>query len=192
MADPSLPDAALLVIAIFSRHSTALAWAEQQLQTLYGPIGIASKPYLFNQTAYYESEMGSGLQKRLLAFRDLINQDRLAAIKVETNRLEEELARTQLYAEARPLNIDPGVLTLGKFLLGTTKDQAHRIYLRDGIYAEVTLRFQAGAFEPWPWTYADYRQDCVREFLKRARDFYREQVRRHAGESSRDEPEDCQ
>ena len=37
------------------------------------------------------------------------------------------------------------MMTLGKFMLATTKDQAHRIDLRDGIYAEVTLRFQAGA-----------------------------------------------
>jgi hypothetical protein len=65
---------------------------------------------------------------------------------------------------------------LGKFLLASTKDQAHRIYLREGIFAEVTLRFQAGAYEPWPWTYADYRLDEVRAFLKKAREFYREQL----------------
>jgi hypothetical protein len=51
--------------------------------------------------------------------------------------------------------------------------QAHRIYLRNGVHAEVTLRFQAGVFEPWPWTYADYRLPLVRAFLKEARDFYR-------------------
>jgi hypothetical protein len=60
--------------------------------------------------------------------------------------------------------------------LATTKDQAHRIYLRDGIFAEVTLRFQAGAFEPWPWTYADYREDFVREFLREARTYYRSRL----------------
>ena len=58
--------------------------------------------------------------------------------------------------------LHPGVLALGKFLLATTKDQAHRVYLRDGIFAEVTLRFQDGAFRPWPWTYADYREQIGR------------------------------
>lgn len=61
-------------------------------------------------------------------------------------------------------------------MLATTKDQAHRIYVGDGIYAEVTLRFQAGVFEPWPWTYADYREPHVRAFLKQARDFYRQRM----------------
>ena len=61
--------------------------------------------------------------------------------------------------------------------LATTKDQAHRIYLRDGIFAEVTLRFQDKAFEPWPWTYADYRQPGVLAFLQEAREFYHDRLR---------------
>ena len=61
------------------------------------------------------------------------------------------MAATGSHAEPRPLNLDPGLLTLGKFMLATTKDQGHRIYLRDGIFAEVTLHYQAGTWEPWPW-----------------------------------------
>jgi hypothetical protein len=60
-------------------------------------------------------------------------------------------------------------LQLGKLVLASTKDQSHRIYLHDGIFAEVTLRFHAGAFEPWPWTYADYQEAAVREFFNQAR-----------------------
>ena len=97
--------------------------------------------------------------------------------------LAEELAQSGTYSEARPLNLDPGLLQLGKFLLAATKDQAHRIYLRDGIYAEVTLRFQDGAFEAWPWTYADYREQYVRDFLKTLRDYYRGQLARQASGS---------
>ena len=97
-------------------------------------------------------------------------------IKLCCNAIEQELAHLHWYPEARPLNLDPGILTLGKFLLATTKDQAHRVYLRNGIYAEVTLRFQAGEFHPWPWTYADYRQPVVAAFLKEARDFYRQRL----------------
>ena len=89
----------------------------------------------------------------------------------------EDYQRAGPYPEPRPLNLDPGVLELGKFLLATTKDQAHRIYLRDGIFAEVTLRFQDGAFVPWEWTYADYRLPEVRAFLGEARDYYRVRLR---------------
>ena len=175
MADPHPPDPALLVVASFSRHPEALRWAQERLQQAFGPPGLASPTFPFNQTRYYEPTMGPGLSKRLLAF-DLVAADCLAPTKLLTNALERELAQSGLYPEPRPLNLDPGLLSLGKFLLATTKDQAHRVYLGEGIYAEVTLHYRDGAFEPWPWTYADYRQPAVLSFLKEARDFYRRRL----------------
>ena len=170
----------LLVTAVFSRHADVLAKARERLERVFGPIALSSPPFVFNQTTYYEPAMGCGLRKCLYAFRDLVSAECLPAVKLHTNALEADLAGSATYPEPRPLNLDPGVLSLGKFLLATTKDQAHRVYLRDGIFAEVTLRFEAGAFEPWPWTYADYRAPAVRDFLRQARDFYRERLREGA------------
>src|SRR5205085_3042003 len=136
-----------------------------------------SPPYSFHQTAYYTPTMGPDLCKQLLAFERLVSPDDLPPIKLRTNALERELADSAAFPEPRPLNLDPGLLSLGKFMLATTKDQAHRVYLRDGIYAEVTLRYQDGAFRPWPWTYADYREPTVLAFLKEARGRYKEKPR---------------
>jgi Domain of unknown function (DUF4416) len=176
MASPRPAVDSLLVVAAFSRHESALAWARQRLQEAYGAIALVSPPFSFHHTDYYHSSMGIDLRKQILGFEHLIVPDSLPDIKLHTNRLEQELANAGLYPEQRPLNLDPGLLQLGKFMLATTKDQAHRIYLRDGIYAEVTLRFQAGVFEPWPWTYADYREPAVREFLATLREYYRLQL----------------
>ncbi len=174
MAIPRYPvDPSLLVIACFSRHPDALAWAKEKLKDHFGPISLISKDFEFNHTKYYEKEMGPGLLKRFLAFENLVASDCLADVKNYTISLEKELIGQQIYPEFRPLNLDPGLLQLGKFLLATTKDQAHRIYLRDGIYAEVTLRYQDGAFEPWPWTYADYREPGYHDFLLQARAFFK-------------------
>src|SRR5205814_10084035 len=98
-----------------------------------------------------------------------------------TNALENELAGQGRFPELRPLNLDPGLLTLGKFLLATTKDQAHRVYLGQGIYAEVTLRFEAGEYVPWPWTYADYREPSLRAALKGFRDYLKHAAAAHPG-----------
>jgi hypothetical protein len=127
-------------------------------------------------TRYYEPSMGSGLQKVLWAFRDLVDPARLPDIKHATGALEQALAAEARFPEARPVNLDPGYLVLGKFVLATTKDQAHRLYLRDGIFAEVTLHYHAGAFRPWPWTYADYRLDEVIAFLGKARAYYQQAI----------------
>jgi hypothetical protein len=177
MAEPRLPDPVLLVVATFGRHADALTWAAEHLEDLFGPVGLFSQTYEFRHTSYYEATMGPQLSKRFLAFQNLVAADCLATLKLQTNRLEKELAGSGRFPEPRPLNLDPGLLSLGKFLLATTKDQAHRIYLSDGIFAEVTLRYDTGAFEPWPWTYADYREPFVRSFLKEARGFYRQRLK---------------
>lgn len=170
------PPPLLLVVAAFSRHEPALAWAEQRLQAAFGPIALAGEPFRFDQTDYYTASMGGDLLKRLFAFRELVAPDRLPALKHATGAMERELADAGTYSEPRPLNLDPGLLALGKFQLASTKDNSHRIYLGDGIFAEVTLRYRHGAFEPWPWTYADYRLPCVHDFLQAAREFYRQRL----------------
>lgn len=166
----------LLLTAIFSRRQSVLDWAREQLIQLYGPVAMASQPYLFNQTSYYEQSMGRDIHKQLLAFEEMVQPDRLAEIKNQTNQLEQKLLGSSEFSEPRPLNIDPGILSLGKFQLATTKDQSHRVYIGSGIFCEVTLRFGAGNWEPWPWTYADYRQESVLAFLSQVRDFYREKL----------------
>jgi hypothetical protein len=177
MADPHVPDPVLLVIAMFSQHDAALDWARVHLEQDFGKIALSSPTFDFNQTAYYEPTMGPRLRKQLLAFRDLVLPDSLPMIKLRTNKIEQQLTEAGSYREPRPINLDPGLLSLGKFSLATTKDQAHRVYLRDGIFAESTLRFEEGNFVPWPWTYADYRQALVVGFLNEARDFYRQRRR---------------
>lgn len=70
---------------------------------------------------------------------------------------------------ARPVNIDPGYVALDKVVLASAKNFAHRLYIGDGIYAEVTLSYRrarraggrgkargAGVWTPLPWTFPDY------------------------------------
>src|SRR5262245_9861908 len=131
---------ALLVFAAFSRHADALAWARERLAAAFGPIALAGEPFAFHHTAYYAPTMGPDLLKQLLVFERLVPLDGLAPRKRAAIAFEAELAAAGAYSEPRPLNLDPGLLTLGKFMLATTKDQAHRVYVGDGIFAEVTLR----------------------------------------------------
>jgi len=168
---------ALLVVAVFTRHDPALQWARDRLARAFGPIGLAGEPYSFHHTSYYSPTMGPGLVKQLLGFRDLVALDSLAALKRTAIALEAELKSRSEFPDERPVNIDPGLLTLGKFMLATTKDQAHRLYLRDDIFAEVTLRYEDCEWAPWPWTYADYREESVRAFLSQCREYYKQRLR---------------
>lgn len=176
------PPPALLVVAAFSHWPDALAWGRQRLEGEFGPVALPPLEFDFDQTTYYEATMGPALRKQLLAFHDLVPPDSLPRFKRLTIALERDLADASRYPVPRPLNLDPGLLSLGKFLLATTKDQAHRVYLGDAIFAEVTLHYHAGAWGPWPWTYADYRQPCVLDFLRRARSFYKQRLMEGPGD----------
>src|ERR1051325_10405655 len=105
-------DPALLVIAAFSRHLSALEKARQKCEVRFGPIGLISESFNFIQTMYYAESMGEDLRKQFFVFQTLIPPDSLASIKLETNRWEDEVAESREYPEPRPLNLDPGYLVL--------------------------------------------------------------------------------
>jgi hypothetical protein len=61
------------------------------------------------------------------------------------------------------------LLTAHSLILASGKNFSHRIYLRDGIYAEVTLIVKGAQLDVLPWTYPDYRQAPVRAFFDEQR-----------------------
>ena len=105
---------------------------ESDVPSSMGRSYWSSDPFDFTETDYYTATMGEGLKKQFLAFERLIDSSELASIKRETNDWEAEYAALGRHAEPRPLNLDPGYLTPAKLVLASTKDHAHRIYLRDG------------------------------------------------------------
>ena len=164
----------LLILPAFAAEESALLWAKHQASELFGPIALESETFRFDRfTDYYAPSMGPELLKRIWAFERLIDPERLAAVKVATNRLEEEYTRIA-ETPGRPLNLDPGYIDLGKLVLASTKDHAHRIYLQQGIFAELTLIYTKKQWQPLPWTYPDYQSKEYHEFFDRCRKVLRE------------------
>jgi hypothetical protein len=149
--------------------------ARQLLVRRFGPVDLESATWPFSFTDYYAGEMGSEIQRCFVSFEKLIDPQRLVDLKVEANALEQEMARECLTEPARPVNIDPGYIDLSKLVLATTKDRSHRIYLHSGIYAEVTLQFAGGGWQPGAWTYADYLQPEYHAFFTQVRTRLQEQ-----------------
>jgi hypothetical protein len=75
------------------------------------------------------------------------------------------------------VNIDPGYISLSHAILATTKGYAHRPYLRDGIYADLTLIYRNRSFQPLEWTYPDYRQDQIILLFNQFRKKYMEDLK---------------
>ncbi len=168
----------LLILAVFSRYPDAIQWARQTAAEKWGDVAIASEVLPFEQTTFYESEMGAGLKKQLLAFERFQSPASLAQWKHQSNQWEAEYATRGLHDESRPLNVDPGYLTEAKLVLASTKDRDHRLYLSDGIFAEVTLYYYRGAWKSRPWTYPDFQSSEYHEFFDRCRGYLRERYKR--------------
>ena len=113
------------------------------------------------------------LKKQFLSFEILIMPDQLADIKNSTIKIETEYSRDG----NRSVNLDPGYLEESKLVLASTKNYSHRIYLKDGIWAELTLSYAAGKFVTYPWTYPDYQTELAYDFLKKTRDIYISQLK---------------
>ena len=170
MGKPRPHPPTLLIAAIFSRHDQALEWALQRIADSWGKLLCASERFEHNETAYYSRLMGEGLRKQLVAVEGDFDPAQLASVKLASNDWECEYAQLHNYPEERPLNIDPGYVTPMKVVLASTKDRAHRIYLRDGIFAEECLVYHQRAWQGRPWTYPDYLRADYHAFFVRVRD----------------------
>jgi hypothetical protein len=167
----------MLVVAAFSRYDGALDWARARAVEAWGPIVLESERFAFHETNYYEPTMGPEIKKTFWAFESFIPPERLVEIKLATNDWEAEYAALGLHPAPRPLNLDPGYLTNAKLVLASTKDHAHRIYLDRGIFAEVTLHYTHGQWQPREWTFPDYRRGDYQAFFSRCRDTLRKRLR---------------
>lgn len=168
MSQPVPPQPAKLIIGVFSNNKGLLVPVLEKLTRQFGDIDMISPWMAFDYTRYYEREMGPGLLRRMMAFKPLINQEGLSAVKLATNAIEAEYVAEN----GRKINIDPGYLLRERFVLATGKNFAHRIYIGNRIFADLTLVFQKGAFQSLPWTYPDYQSPQMQSFLYRVRNKY--------------------
>jgi hypothetical protein len=166
MGTPNEPSPVLLFAGIMYDENVAIDRVKELLEKKFGKTAFSHGPLPFLWTDYYVPEMGGHLKKLYLVFARTIRREDLPDIKRWTNSLEQEFASEN---GRRKINIDPGYVARDKLVLATTKDFFHRLYLGKGIYGEVTLHFQKGAFRHFSWTYPDYKDEGVQDFLIMAR-----------------------
>lgn len=163
-----------LIMGFIFKEEDILNKAKLYLENRFGKIDFESKALPFRYTAYYEKEFGSDLKRKFVTFQKLIFPENLATIKIATNMIEDRLSTSK---GCRLINIDPGYIDLAKLILASTKDYKHRIYLKQGIFAEVTLFYQKGSFRSWQWSYPDYRTSEYVAIFNHIRGIYAQQLK---------------
>ena len=159
-----------LFVGMFTAEKRLFDAARRELAGAYGAVDHVSAVWPFDFTTYYAGEFGDNLLRQFFAFFELIEPSELPEVKLHTNRLERQFASQG----KRRINLDPGYIDHSKLVLATTKNHQHRMYLSQGIYAEVTLRFTRKSFRPWEWTFRDYRTGEYIDILNHIREIYHE------------------
>lgn len=172
MLEKTYPQKAKFFLGFIFKEESVFKKAVEDIVAAYGH-GDSESPLIdFNFTAYYQPEMGTFLKRRFISLERLFLPEFLAEMKNFTIDVEKNYS----LEGKRIVNIDPGYLTCAKLVLATTKDFAHRIYLRDGIFAEVTLLGKEKEWIALPWTYPDYRTPAYQDYFLKVKSIYKKQI----------------
>lgn len=159
-------------------NENLLNWSIDQLSKLWGRPEIFSKSVPFDRTDYYH-EIAPNLTRIFVCFPGLWNAGELADWKHAAINIEaQSQAVRQVDREpVRAVNIDPGYVDGARLILASTKDHAHRIYLRDGIFGEVTMRWRFKKWQSFDYTFPDFASGVYDEFLSQVRRLWLQEVK---------------
>ena len=173
MSTPRQPLPAKLFVSVLSASPERIVKVLLELAGSFGELDFVSAVLRFDYTDYYHAEMGQPLYRRFASFDSLVQQEDLAEIKVQTNLYERKTSA----GGNRTVNIDPGLLLAERFVLASGKNYVHRLYLSQGIYADLTLIYHDNDYQPLGWTYPDYADAAYHEFFGEVRRRLLEQLR---------------
>lgn len=161
MSKPFLPEKGLLITAVMTNTKNLFVPVLNEFEKKFGGCFLLSPWFEFSHSRYYENEMGKNLKKRFICFKNPINQDSLSYVK----NFAYETENRYLADNKRKINLDPGILTIEKYVLSTFKNFSHRIYLGNKVFAEVEFGFKNSRPYFFEWTYPDYMQKEVCDFF---------------------------
>lgn len=169
------PLPAKLFIGMLSPEPDLFTQCAGIISSQYGPIDLETEIMTWSISDYYQEEMGNTIFRKFYFLTELIDQGTLSKVKNFTNQIEEQFSHPASSRKGRRINLDPGYVTEAKVVLASTKDFAHRIYIGENIYAEVTLRYsnKARSFAALEHTYFDFRMDAYISVFNQAREILR-------------------
>lgn len=144
------------------------------LERTFGTIDFKGAFPPFDTTDYYRGEFGAVLCRGFISFRGLGSPDRLPALKRAAAALEADLG-----GEGRRIcNLDIGYLDPDKLVLASFKRGPCKLYLSDGVYGDLLLRYSKGRFDPMPWAFSDFKDHRYEKSLLVIREKLKSELRK--------------
>ncbi len=164
---------ALLIFALMwsKDRQEFLEQTENKIKKDFGEIIKQTEEYSTTYSKYYEKEMGKNLVKKFIVINKIINKDELIKLKKYSQTLEKELSIN----DNRIVNIDPLYLDLEQVVVATSKWRGNRIYIGENVFAELELWYHHKSFQPFLWTYLDYKEKI--EFFNQNRNIFKKKIK---------------
>lgn len=170
MARIQRPEPGRLVISVTHSSLDALNDALTLLEKRFGRVQFETTDIPHSNGKMYAEEMGSRLLRRFFTFDKLVPREELVETKAACHKIESQLGDRVDDYTFRTVNIDPCILTPCNLVMACHREFGHRIYIRDGVFAELVLVFSRGQFVRLPWTDKDFCHDEAIDLFLRARE----------------------
>lgn len=164
------PEPVLAIVSVLSRRPRLIEPAFDQLTARWPELRITAPPYLFDETRYYEEELGHPLFRWWAFRKKLANPARLVEWKHYCTEVEKDLSSA---SGDRSVNIDPGYLNYNRLVLASFKNDRQKIYLGERVYADPVLRYFKGQFRPFDWSFPDFKSSRYYSLFENYRENYR-------------------
>lgn len=174
MAEATPPPFVKYFVAVLYLDSKILSSVKDDFIAKWGSIDYESDSYPFDSTDYYNLEMGGQPKRIFLTFEKLYFPDLLVEMKLWCNDLEVKYS----VDHKRTVNCDAGYLDHNKIVLASAKEAGQKIYLSQGIYADLVARYKKGNYQPFEWTFPDFKSDRYQKELLIIRQNYLMQIKR--------------
>jgi hypothetical protein len=161
-----------VIAAVLYKERDPVDKALEILSRSWGRVDYESPALPFDVTDYYHREMGSPLSRLIVSFENLLSPSALAEIKRDAMQVEKALLNP---GGGRSVNLDSGYMDYDKVVLASVKPGPYKVYVRDDIWADMTLHYEKGAFRPFPWTFADFRDGRYDKSFLRIREIFKKQ-----------------
>ena len=162
---------AKLIIGAIYADPQWLMQAKTSMQMQGWEIQHQSEEFPFDQTDYYSTEMGEGLKRCFFSVKGLQSLEFSADWKLKTAEIEQQLSNKG----KRRINLDPGYLDLSRVVLLSGKEGSHKIYLRNGVWADLVLLKDKGGYRNFPWTFPDIRTGRYDDFFLQLRSEFKKE-----------------
>ncbi|WP_297454088.1 DUF4416 family protein [Persephonella sp.] len=140
----------------------ALMWKEEKfllsalelLKKEFADFKTQSEPFKPPFSKYYHKEMGSPLYKKFVITELIIDKSEIVKVKKMAMDIEDKYR----IEGNRTVNIDPFYIDKEQLVVSTSKYRGNRVYMGDGVFVELELFYHHGSFQPFIWTYVDYKE----------------------------------